>query len=234
MSSSYNTMGYVRGPGPSIGGAGTRSRWIGMGIVLGLHVAVIAALLSYQPVREALGMKPLMVEFIRPPAPPTPEPPKELPKPPEVKVVKKVIEPPKTLIAARTEAPSPMTAPPPPVEPKPPAPVEATPAPAIPAPPAPPAQPPVVSGVQYLRQPEPVYPPLARRNNEQGKVTLSVLVNVRGQPERVEISKSSGSSRLDDAARTAVLDARFKPYLENGQPIAVRVFVPISFSLKDS
>jgi protein TonB len=226
-------MNFNHSVGLSPGGGA--SRWLGLAVVVGLHGAALIALLSYQPVREALGVQALMVEFIAPPAPPAPKPSEAAPKPPEVKVVKKTSAPPapQSLIAAPAEAPSPMLAVPPAADPKPAPPVEAAAAPAT-APPAPAGQPPVVSGVEYLSPPQPVYPPLARRMNEQGKVMLSVLVNVRGQPERVEIEKTSGSPRLDQAARTAVLEARFKPYLENGQPIAVRVFVPISFSLKDS
>jgi protein TonB len=211
----------------------TGSRWPGMVIVIGLHVAVLAFLLTYQPARQMLGLsKPLMVEFITPPAPPVPEPPKEQPKPREVEVVKRKPEPvkPQPLIAATTPTPSPMVAEQPPEPPKPAPPIEAA-APAPPAPPAPPAAPRVISGVEYVRKPAPVYPALSRRMNEQGRVTLRVLISTQGKPEKVDISKSSGFARLDEAARAAVMDALFKPYTDNGKPEAVIATVPISFSL---
>jgi len=58
----------------------------------------------------------------------------------------------------------------------------------------------VVSQVEYLRAPQPVYPPQSRRLREEGKVTLKVLVNEKGEAEKVDIHHSSGSQRLDDAA----------------------------------
>ena len=228
-------MNYAQSHHASIGYSGRGARWVGMAVVVGLHAAVVMALLAYQPVREALGMKPLMVEFITPPAPPTPEQPKETPKPPEVKVVTKVVEPPrqKTVVTTQSGTPSQMTAPPPPVEPKPAPPVDAAPAPAPPAPPAPASQPRIVSGVEYMRAPQPVYPPLARRANEQGKVVFKVVIDPAGHAEKVDIFKSSGSARLDEAGRVAVLQALFKPYMENGQAVTAQVNIPITFSLSD-
>lgn len=68
---------------------------------------------------------------------------------------------------------------------------------------------------------------------EEGKVILRVLVNGRGRAERIDIQESSGSSRLDQAAREAVQQARFKPYIENGTPISVFAIVPIAFKLEN-
>lgn len=90
----------------------------------------------------------------------------------------------------------------------------------------------ISSGVEYLRQPRPEYPLSARRLREEGKILLRVLVNVEGFPEQAEIEKSSGFSRLDEAARRAVLAALFKPHREGGRPIAVYALIPISFQLE--
>ena len=211
------------------------SRLIGLIAVIALHVAAVALLLTYQPAREMLGLsKPVMVEFINPPAPPAPEPPKEQPKPREVEVVHKQPPVPKQVIATTSPAPSPMVVQQAPEPPKPQPPVEAA-APSPPAPPAPaaPAEPKVVSGVEYVRKPEPVYPAMSRRLNEQGKVILRVLINTQGKPENVQIKQGSGSPRLDEAARVAVLEALFKPYIENGVPRAAIATIPINFSLND-
>jgi protein TonB len=89
----------------------------------------------------------------------------------------------------------------------------------------------IVTGVDYIQAPQPVYPPLAKRAGEQGKVLLRVLVSDKGLPESVDLQKSSGSVRLDEAAKQAVLRARFKPYLEDGKALAVYVIVPITFQL---
>lgn len=105
---------------------------------------------------------------------------------------------------------------------------------ALPIPPLPPslAQPKTVtSGVEYVRQPQASYPRLAKRMKEEGQTLLRVLVNAKGLPERVEIQKSSGSGRLDEAARQAVMAALFKPHVEDGIPMAMYALVPISFQL---
>lgn len=52
----------------------------------------------------------------------------------------------------------------------------------------------------YLHNPAPPYPALARRAEQQGTVLLRVLVNVAGTADQVEIRRSSGWSRLDQAA----------------------------------
>lgn len=111
---------------------------------------------------------------------------------------------------------------------------ESAPAPTMPA--APTLAPPVIqakliSGVEYLQEPKPEYPPASRRKGEQGMVQMRVFINERGVAERIEIIKSSESPRLDEAARQAVLRALFKPYLENGRPTAVFAIIPIRFHL---
>ncbi|MCG2586695.1 energy transducer TonB [Massilia sp. TS11] len=90
----------------------------------------------------------------------------------------------------------------------------------------------LTSGVEYLQPPQPVYPPMARRLGEQGKVVLRVLVNERGLAEGAQVQQSSGSARLDEAGRQAALGARFKPYLENGQAQSVYVLVTLNFQLQ--
>ncbi len=89
----------------------------------------------------------------------------------------------------------------------------------------------ISSGVEYLQAPQPEYPLLARRKGEEGKVVLRALINIKGRPEGVEIQTSSGSARLDEAARQAVLRAVFKPHLEDGQAVMVYAIVPIKFQL---
>ena len=111
---------------------------------------------------------------------------------------------------------------------------EASPPPAAPAAPAAapaPSTPKTISGVEYLQPPRPEYPPASRRKGEQGEVQLRVLINAQGRAEQIDIIKSSDSARLDEAARQAVLRAIFKPYLENGRPLAVFAIVPIRFHL---
>lgn len=93
------------------------------------------------------------------------------------------------------------------------------------------AQPKLVSGVEYLQAPQADYPALARRMGEEGKVSLLVLVNEKGRAEKVEIQKSSGSHRLDEAARLALMRALFKPHIEDGKALMMLATATISFSL---
>lgn len=101
------------------------------------------------------------------------------------------------------------------------------------------AAPPVVpasvlpnSDAAYLTNPKPGYPPLSRRLGEQGVVTLSVLVGTNGEVQQLDIAKSSGYSRLDEAARKAVSGWRFAPGKLAGVAEAMWVKVPISFILE--
>jgi protein TonB len=110
-------------------------------------------------------------------------------------------------------------------------PVAAAPVQAAPAAPAAPSGPRVISAVEYIRAPQPVYPSVSRRMGEQGVVTLRVLVNEKGHAEQASIQKSSGSSNLDEAGRAAVMRALFKPYIEDGKAQPVYVMVPINFQM---
>lgn len=84
----------------------------------------------------------------------------------------------------------------------------------------------------YLQNPAPRYPPLARRMGQQGKVVLRVLVNPGGGPAQIVVRTSSGSDVLDEAALDAVKRWRFVPAKRGDQPIAAWVLVPITFTLQ--
>lgn len=162
---------------------------------------------------------------------PAPQPRPQPAEPKTVPVVKKQITKP-TPRPVVTQAPSPQaiaeTVSPPPQESKEPPSVETPPAPAAPSPPATPK---LISGVSYINPPRPVYPPVDARMGNEGTVTLRVLINEKGRAEKVEVQKSSGSLRMDDAARDAVMRALFKPHLEDGKPTPAYAIVPINFTL---
>jgi periplasmic protein TonB len=83
----------------------------------------------------------------------------------------------------------------------------------------------------YLSNPPPRYPPIARRNGEQGRVLLRVLVTTEGLAETIEIRTSSGSERLDRAALETVRSWRFVPARQGERAVSAWVLVPITFSL---
>ena len=86
----------------------------------------------------------------------------------------------------------------------------------------------------YLHNPPPVYPLVARRNGEQGTVTLRVLVTREGAPAQVSVEKTSGSGHLDHAALETVRTWRFVPARRGMEPIEAWVLVPIVFRLEGS
>ncbi|MFZ6649014.1 TonB family protein [Undibacterium sp. TJN25] len=97
--------------------------------------------------------------------------------------------------------------------------------------PATPAPPKTISGIEYLQAPKLEYPAISRRMGEAGKVALRVLVNEKGRAEKVEIEKSSGFSRLDDAAKQALMRALFKPYIEDGKALTFWTVGVFTFDL---
>lgn len=84
----------------------------------------------------------------------------------------------------------------------------------------------------YLNNPPPAYPRLSRRMQEKGRVLLRVFVTADGRAGRIELSESSGSSRLDGAAEKAVSGWRFLPARQGGRNIDAWVLVPIVFRLE--
>ncbi len=67
---------------------------------------------------------------------------------------------------------------------------------------------------------KPDYPRMALRLGEQGEVHLSVLVDDQGRAVDVRITRSSGSTRLDQSAVDAVREWRFTPATEDGKAVA--------------
>jgi protein TonB len=82
--------------------------------------------------------------------------------------------------------------------------------------------------------PEPDYPPLSRERGEQGVVMLQLAVDASGRLGEVNVLRSSGFARLDKAARAAVQRWRFQPAIENGQPVAAQLTLPVRFALDEN
>jgi protein TonB len=88
-------------------------------------------------------------------------------------------------------------------------------------------QPQVISKVQ------PVYPELARKAQVEGTVYLDLLVDKEGKVRRVEIVKPSGSTvGFEEAAVEAAEQWTFSPAIQNGEPVAVWMTLPIRFEVK--
>ena len=84
----------------------------------------------------------------------------------------------------------------------------------------------------YLQNPAPKYPTVAKYQGWTGKVLLRVSVSEQGLPESVEIYHSSGHQILDESALEAVKKWRFVPAKRGETVVASAVIVPIIFNLE--
>ena len=65
---------------------------------------------------------------------------------------------------------------------------------------------------------KPPYPAAALRANETGIVQLRFLIDVDGKVLDSKVERTSGSRRLDEAARAGLSLCKFKPATLNGRP----------------
>jgi len=92
-----------------------------------------------------------------------------------------------------------------------------------------------IAHADYASDPPPTYPALARRREQQGTVTVRVLVGADGTVERAELAESSGFDALDDAALQTVRSRwRFVPARHDGVAVESWVLVPIRFALVEA
>ncbi len=161
-----------------------------------------------------------------PPDEPPPPPPKQVEIPPFVPPPEVTIQndsPPPPTISTQSFAPSPPPAPPAPrAEPAPP-----------PAPPAPtgPTQPASAIGSSTTVS-EDDYPPASLRAEEQGRTVITVSINTQGRVDNCSVTTSSGFPKLDDkSCQLATRRFRFKPALQNGQPVASSKVMPIKWQI---
>ncbi|MFY9702854.1 MAG: TonB family protein [Terriglobales bacterium] len=75
----------------------------------------------------------------------------------------------------------------------------------------------------------PDYPLLARQMKVQGAVSLQTLISREGTIQEIQIL--SGPAILAAAAREAVKQWHFKPYLVNGQPVETQARVTVNFTI---
>ena len=211
-----------------------QKRFLGFFLVFLFHVVVIYALINglAQEFVKKIASEPLMVNIIAevklPPPPPPPPPklevakPKEAAPPPayvppaEVKVSSS--ESPDTITAVTSSEPTtsgPVTAPP----------IEVKPAPAPPKP---------KERTKASTKPgctKPPYPAESQELEEEGTVTLGITTDVDGNVVDIKIIKSSGFTRLDDAAKQAFGRCEFNPGTVDGVPEKTTATVQYEFRL---
>jgi protein TonB len=75
----------------------------------------------------------------------------------------------------------------------------------------------------------PDYPLLARQMKVQGAVSLQALISRDGTIQQLQIL--SGPAILAAAAREAVKQWHFKPFLQNGQPVETQARITVNFTI---
>ncbi|WGS40909.1 energy transducer TonB [Burkholderia sp. JSH-S8] len=80
---------------------------------------------------------------------------------------------------------------------------------------------------------KPDYPSMSRRRGESGTAYVHFVVGVTGKIESIDLQKSSGYPRLDEAALAAMRATTCRPYIENGQAIRAARTQPYNFGLTD-
>ena len=90
------------------------------------------------------------------------------------------------------------------------------------------------SDMKVNKRVDPVYPPASRRAGEEGTGVFRVLVDANGRPMDVQVLKSSGFPRLDEAAATAIRKWVFKAAVANGAPVQSWTRVQVQFKLENA
>ena len=207
-------------------GASKSPNWIVIAAILVAHALLITAVLHVRHQVQRREEARLSVVNLTPPPPPAEEAPPPPPSTPQVVAPPPMVQVPVAPVQVAT-TPNP----PPPAASA--AIVSPVPAPVPVSAPAPPS---VMQGgdlsAQMVSGKPPRYPVESRRKHEQGTVVLSLTLGTDGAVETIAVARSSGFSRLDDAARDAVRRWRWKPMIQQGQPVRVKGVVEIPFVLQ--
>ena len=79
----------------------------------------------------------------------------------------------------------------------------------------------------------PVYPEMARKAMVEGRLTLLIVVDEKGNVIEAEVVVASPPGIFEEAAIAAMLQWKFKPARQRGEAIRVRMGQTIEFKLKD-
>ncbi len=89
-----------------------------------------------------------------------------------------------------------------------------------------------VTKARPRRSPQPEYPSEAKQKHQEGVVRLTASIDSEGRVTDVEITQSSGTPSLDEAARQALKRWEFEPARQDGAGVASRITIPIRFRLE--
>jgi protein TonB len=97
--------------------------------------------------------------------------------------------------------------------------------------PTPPAE---TSDMKVTNRVDPIDPPASRRAGEEGTGIFRVLDDANGRPLDVQVLRSSGFPRLDEAAVAAIRKWRFQAAVNNGQAVQSWTRVQVQFKLENA
>jgi len=86
-----------------------------------------------------------------------------------------------------------------------------------------------VQSAKLVRQPKPVYPPLARQARIQGQVKFTAIIGNDGTIQNLQLI--SGHPLLVQSAQDAVRQWVYQPTLLNGEPVQVITQIDVNFTL---
>jgi len=82
---------------------------------------------------------------------------------------------------------------------------------------------------QLIRRIDPIYPPLARQIQREGRVELHAIISATGTIESLEVI--SGDPLFIQSALSAVREWRYRPTILNGRPIEVDTRITVIYTL---
>ncbi|WP_233254084.1 energy transducer TonB [Hymenobacter sedentarius] len=86
----------------------------------------------------------------------------------------------------------------------------------------------IVSAIQKATK----YPPLALRNQVEGRIFVSFTVNAQGDVSDVKVVKGLGSGLDEETIRAVKTLPKFIPGKQNGRAVSVSFTVPITFKIQ--
>jgi protein TonB len=91
--------------------------------------------------------------------------------------------------------------------------------------------PPVLIGGLSELQKKIQYPPIARKANVEGRVTIQFVVDEQGNVTNAEVLRGIGAG-CDEEALRAVMASKFEPGKQRGKAVKVRMSLPVTFKLR--
>jgi protein TonB len=90
---------------------------------------------------------------------------------------------------------------------------------------------PEVAVGRLIKKQTPFYPMIAKSSGQQGNVILAAAIGTDGKIHNLEVVYAPSAS-LAAAAKDAVSQWEYSPYLVNGKPIEVETTVNVTFTMR--